>query len=271
MKSTSLQDFSATTWSRFYELDVLQMSGNYYVRKAEPEKEVGVLDVVTAEILSSLRQRPQIMQIAVLDASSLPKLPKKNKPQHVVIDISINFLGPSHMIDDVGAALTKTNGFLQHPCFLPAGTPYINPHYYYPHGTRTDLTHLVGPPMEDSEASDLAHGLGDVLNSLAESDWSSSLASTLSAAEGKITTSLKRLDQRSTLSPPPFQGLTCTKSSEGRRHLDPQKRRRGLYCVGCRHTEELHWKQVSGELSFIRRYTVTNTNPQEYLRVTRVH
>ncbi|KAK8037229.1 hypothetical protein PG991_000575 [Apiospora marii] len=191
MESTSLQDFSTTTWSRFHELDVVQIGDNYYMRQAGTEKEMGILDIVTAELLKSLCQRPQITHTAVLDASALPKLPKKNIPQHVVIDISINLSGPIHMIDDVGAALTKASGFLQHPYFLPAATPYVNPHYFYPGGMRTDLTHLIGPPMEETEDSDLAQGLGDVLDSLADSEWSSSLELTLSSLEGNITTALK--------------------------------------------------------------------------------
>ncbi|KAK8102537.1 DNA repair protein RAD5B, partial [Apiospora sp. TS-2023a] len=191
MESTSLQDFSATTWNRFHELEVCQMGGNYNVRYAEISKDVGILDVVTADILKSLCQRPQIVHTAVLDASALPKHSNKKKPQYIVVDISINLSGPKDMIDDVGTAVTNASGFLQHPCFLPVAMPYINPHYFYPSDARTDLAHLVGPPTEDTGASELAQGLGDVLNCLDESDWSSSLASTLSEAEGKITTALK--------------------------------------------------------------------------------
>lgn len=118
MESTLLQEFSATTWSRFHELDVRQMGDNYYAGQVELKKEVGILDIVTADILKSLRQRPQIMLTAVLDAYALPKLRKKNKPQHIVIDISINLSSPSHMIDDVGAALTKANGVPTAAVFL---------------------------------------------------------------------------------------------------------------------------------------------------------
>ncbi|KAK8024371.1 SNF2 family N-terminal domain-containing protein [Apiospora rasikravindrae] len=169
MESTSLQGFPATTWSRFYELDVCKRGTSYYLKQDKLEREVGVLDIVTTEILNSLHGRPQITHKAVLDASALPKLHKK-KPQHVVVDISINMSGPSDKIDVVGDALTKDNGFLQHPCYLPAGTPYVNPHYYYPSGIRTDLAHLIGPPTDDTESSELSQGLESVMNNLAESD-----------------------------------------------------------------------------------------------------
>ncbi|KAK6857174.1 hypothetical protein PG995_007361 [Apiospora arundinis] len=131
-----------------------------------------------------------ITYAAVLDASALPKPPKK-KTQHLVVDVSVNISGPHEIIDDAGALLTKVKGFLQHPCFLKAETPYINPHYYYPGGVKTDLTHLIGPASEESETSELAQGLGDVLDSLAESDWSSSMDSIFSGTEEKIKTPLK--------------------------------------------------------------------------------
>ncbi|KAK7946883.1 uncharacterized protein PG986_011204 [Apiospora aurea] len=192
MGSTSLGGFPNTIWDRFYELEIFQRGPvYYYLRQTGNEGEVGILDLITTGILKSFLEWPQITHTAVLDASTLPKR-LKGKDQHVVVDISINLSGPSYMIDDVGTALTRANGFLQHPCFLSAAIPHINPHYYYPKGVKTDLTHLIGPLMNDTETSELAQGLGTVLDSLAESDSSSSLVSTLSAVDEKITTTLKR-------------------------------------------------------------------------------
>ncbi|KAK6839362.1 hypothetical protein PG987_005228 [Apiospora arundinis] len=169
---------------------MVQRGRCYYLRRYEIEQDIGILDLVTTKILNTLRELPQITYAAVLDASALLKPPKK-KAQHVVVDVSVNISGPHEIIDDIGALLTKSKGFLQHPCFLKGETPYINPHYYYTGGVRTDLTHLIGPAAEDSETSELAQGLGDVLDSLAESNWSSSMDSTFLGTEENIKTPLK--------------------------------------------------------------------------------
>ncbi|KAK7973120.1 SNF2 family N-terminal domain-containing protein [Apiospora saccharicola] len=232
MESTSLQDFPVTAWSRFYELEIFQRDTHYYLRQRQLEKELGMLDVVTTETLKSLRERSHVTQIAVLDASALPK-PLKKKAPHVMVDISVNLSGPSHMIDVIGDDLTKSNGFLQHPCFLPARTPYVNPHYYYSSGLRTDLTHLIGPRTEDAEALELSHGLSNVLNSLAEADChqKEGIISILKREEGDYTASATGV-LKSYIGNKPVSGRHCRGRYGPRKVLDYVKRC-GVFIAKC--------------------------------------
>ncbi|KAI1501128.1 SNF2 family N-terminal domain-containing protein [Biscogniauxia marginata] len=194
LSTTLLPDLSITGWDQFYELEVFRKSTNYHLRRNRDTEDVGVLDLISTGILKPLREWPEVTQTAVLLLSDLKKLAKKKKQNTLIVDASINLLGPETLLNSVGDAITKGNGYLQHPCFLHTGIKYINPHYFYPHGSRTDLGHLVGPAKEDAGAVSLSQGLGEILNSLAQSGQSASKYSgslEAACAEGMIVTPLK--------------------------------------------------------------------------------
>lgn len=178
-------------------LEVYEVGQYYNLRRKGDKVDVGTLDLLSTSILRQLRPWPKISQTAVLPISALQQLTKKDAKKAVKIDASINIFGPERLIDRAGEAIAKANGYLQHPCFLEAGLKYINPHYFYSEGYRSDIRHLIGPPTVETETLKVAQGLEEVLVSLGYTDqaiekYGASLE--IACTERMIITTLKRYD-----------------------------------------------------------------------------
>jgi hypothetical protein len=197
--SAALSGLPTTTWDKFYEFEVFRKGMHYHLRREKDGDDLGIIDLVSTNILKPLQIWPEITQTVILALPILQKLSKKRMKNSIVIDASINLLGPESLLDTVGAAITNSKGHLQHPYCLPIEVKYINPHYFYYRGVRTDLRHLIGPPAGDSEAVRLAQGLGEIFDSLAQlskSDYTYTGSLEAACAEGLIVTLLKKYDCR---------------------------------------------------------------------------
>jgi len=125
-----------------------------------------VLDLVTATYLHSLRRFTELFYTAVVSSSWLGSISRKLTRKKTIIDLTVNVMGPENLADDVGEAVAEASGYFQHPVFLEAGIPYINPHYFYPGNRRSDLRHLIGPAKPDSKSIRVYNGIETVLESL---------------------------------------------------------------------------------------------------------
>ncbi|KAI1114304.1 SNF2 family N-terminal domain-containing protein [Nemania sp. NC0429] len=169
-----LSQLPTNTWEGVYKFEVYRQSSHYSIRFGKDEgNDIGLLDLVTAAIVTPLQQWPEITLSAILESAALKaSLKKRSKGNAVVLDASLNIIGPEHLIDVVGNAITRNDGHLQHPYFLPSGIQYLNPHYLYPRGHRVDLGHLIGPQLETQSVTRFAQELGNVFASLTEMDYS---------------------------------------------------------------------------------------------------
>lgn len=95
-------------------------------------EDFAVLDLITTAYLHSLSQFSDLSFTAVVSSSWLSNIPRKATYKKTIIDITVNVMGPDNLADDVGEAVAAALGYFQHPVFLEAGIPYVNPHYYYP-------------------------------------------------------------------------------------------------------------------------------------------
>ncbi|KAI1125677.1 SNF2 family N-terminal domain-containing protein [Nemania abortiva] len=184
---------SINTWDRVFELEVYSKGYYYAVRHNKDRHDTSILDLVTTNVLKPLQGWPEIKLTAVIAIPALIHA-RKNSGNTIVIDTSINILGPRSLLNTVGDAITNRKGHLQHPYFLPSEIGYFNPHFFYPHGISTNLRHLIGPQIGTPEAARLAQGLGDVFDSLAKSEYSNQAFPALLKAiyaKGFITTALK--------------------------------------------------------------------------------
>jgi len=125
-----------------------------------------MLDLVTTRHLHSLRKYPGLLFTAILSSSSLNAILRKPNRKEMIVDISVNIIGPERIADDVGDTLAADSAYLQHPFFLPPRISYINPQYFYLRNENRDLRHLIGPPMIDSKSTRVSLGVENLLESL---------------------------------------------------------------------------------------------------------
>jgi hypothetical protein len=155
-------------WRRFHTFKVVSRENCYYLAQTDDTAptDFAVLDLVTTAYLHSLRQFTGLFYTAVVSSSWLGSIPRKSTRKKTIIDLTVNVMGPENLADDVGEAVAVASGYLQHPFFLEAGIPYINPHYFYPGNQKSDLRHLIGPAKTDSRAMRVYNGIETVLESL---------------------------------------------------------------------------------------------------------
>ncbi|KAI6776491.1 hypothetical protein HG530_000436 [Fusarium avenaceum] len=84
------------------------------------------------------------------------------------VNATVNIYGPENLMNEVDEAISKFDGYLQHPIYLEPDIPYINPQYLYPGPQRTDLRHLIGPQQEEARSKG-SREIGDAMEGL--NDW----------------------------------------------------------------------------------------------------
>ncbi len=152
---STLIELRLCPWNEFHHLD-LGLQNDQYRVTSKPnigtERDLGILDIVTKGHLDSLSgiATAGLSMKVVVPAATVERLKGKGK-KTVVVDASVNLFGPEPLADQVGDALERTSAHLQHPFCLPLGIRYINPQWFYPDNIPTDLRHLVGPPITESE------------------------------------------------------------------------------------------------------------------------
>ncbi|RBR07270.1 uncharacterized protein FIESC28_10769 [Fusarium coffeatum] len=126
------------------------------------------LDENTGLILTYVTNKvPQVSFLSVVGVSFLSR--KRSKTNKLTVQGTINVYGPRNLMGEVDRALSDISSFLQHPVFLEPGVLYINPQFFYSNAEKTDLRHLVGPPVEDD-----TYGTAQAVDGAMEymEDWS---------------------------------------------------------------------------------------------------
>jgi len=155
-------------WDRFHRFKLDIIDGQYHLMskpEGESAQKLGVLDVGTQGYLDALMPIEGLTFEAVVASTALGGLGKGKKKTDIV-DVSVNIIGPEILADDVGGILDTAQVNLQHPMTLSAEMRYINPQWWYATSERTDLSHLVGPPVGDSNSRRISNLISAALGSL---------------------------------------------------------------------------------------------------------
>lgn len=131
----------------------------------EGSSELGVIDLVTERHLDALKHLTGLSFVVVIPSSALESL-RGGAKKTAIVDASVNIMGPADLADQVGTALETASAYLQHPFYLAARIPYINPHWFYLDGVPTDLRHLVGLPALSSNSKRISDTILSALGSL---------------------------------------------------------------------------------------------------------
>ena len=153
-------------WTRFQSFKIVLRKESYYVTQSAGGTvgDLALLDLVTTRYLRALRSLDGIIFQAVFSSDSLRKI--KSGRKGTILDLALNLLGPEELAREVGEALANVSAYLQHPLFLEASVRYVNPHYYYPNNSMTDLRHMIGPRRDNPRSARVAQGIENVLESL---------------------------------------------------------------------------------------------------------
>ncbi|RMJ07062.1 hypothetical protein CDV36_013333 [Fusarium kuroshium] len=168
---SSIPTSQVSPWTRYCSFPV-EVTDNGCFLSTEDEsktKQRPVLDCRTGSILCFVAERIEDASfVAVVGAEFLrPKRGKANRKPSPV-EVTVNAYGPRNLMDEVGKAIMEVDVVLQHPVFLDSEIAYINPHYFYPHGQETDLSHLIEPVYKESK-SGVSQAIDDALDSANDS------------------------------------------------------------------------------------------------------
>ncbi|KAH8880582.1 hypothetical protein GQ53DRAFT_848822 [Thozetella sp. PMI_491] len=217
-------------WDRFRCFNLEFLEAQYHLlcnSDGELNLDIGILDRVTQRQLASLEHFDEVKFEAVVASSVLECLAAKGK-KTVIVEISVNVVGPENLADDVGNALEMAKSSLQHPIFLPGGIRYLNPHWYYPDDQPKDLRHLIGPPPAESNSKRISDVVEAALGSLHEPAFLRSQRShsplDLSPTSGHLRTTLKSHQEQGVQFILSREDTSCRQEilSDMRGLLDPQ-------------------------------------------------
>ncbi|RYP37998.1 hypothetical protein DL767_002726 [Monosporascus sp. MG133] len=155
-------------WSRFHTFQLVARQEFYHLAQVNgtSTEDIGMLDLITTKYLHSLGTFLELSYTAVVASSSLTNILRKPSHKKAIVDISVNVMGPERIADDVGDTLASASAYLQHPFFLQTGIRYINPQYFYSGNEKTNLRHLINPPMTDSSFMYISERIENMLESL---------------------------------------------------------------------------------------------------------
>lgn len=137
------------------------------------KQDIGILDLVTSKYIDLLSSIRGLSFVVVVSSDDFDTLKKKAKKTSIVLEVSVNIIGPERGADQVAETLLQARCFLQHPVFLSPAIKYINPQFFYSGDSRDDLRRFIGPASRiEAEALSrrLQNGLEDVFGSLAEQE-----------------------------------------------------------------------------------------------------
>lgn len=172
---SSVSTIQRTAWSRYVQLCLSHRSpeGCYnisYDNSGAQKQDIGILDFVTSKYIDLLSSIHGLSFVVVVSSDDFDTLKKKAKKTPIVLEVSVNLIGPERGADQAAKTLLQARCFLQHPVFLSRGIKYINPQYFYSGDSRGDLRNFIGPASRiEAEALSkrLQNGLEDVFGSLA--------------------------------------------------------------------------------------------------------
>ncbi|KAK5994916.1 putative ATP-dependent helicase protein [Cladobotryum mycophilum] len=127
----------------FIELPVKQDNDIYSVYLEDGES-LAVLDARTASTLNTLGDIPAVTFTAVIKSSVFAKRHKPVKSSKV-FDVTINLMGPRHVVGHVASQLSKVSAHLQHPQWLDDQIEYYNPQFLmFDDVGQHDMNTLIG-------------------------------------------------------------------------------------------------------------------------------
>ena len=160
-------------WDRFCLLDVQVHNGTCYLASGHHSRiaQQSLLDENTGLILTYVTNKvPHVSFLAVIGVNFLSG--KRGKTKKSTIKATINFYGPRSLMGEIDRALSDVSSYLQHPVFLEPNVLYINPQFFYSTVDKTDLRHLVGPPVE-CDRSHTTQAVDGVIECM--DDWSDNI------------------------------------------------------------------------------------------------
>ncbi|KAI1068205.1 hypothetical protein LB507_004230 [Fusarium sp. FIESC RH6] len=165
-------------WDRYCLLGVQVDAGACYITPGPDSKtrQRSFLDENTGLILTYvIKKVPQVSFSAVVGVNFISR--KRSKTNKSTVQATINVYGPRSLMDEVDRALSDISSDLQHPVFLEPGLLYINPQFFYSTAEKTDLRHLVGPPVEDDtyDTTQAVEGAMEYMEDWSEDTYTSGL------------------------------------------------------------------------------------------------
>lgn len=109
---------------------------SYFCLLSHQTKEFALLDVQATRFLTLLQDAGQVRFEAVIlplpDDTYFLQQGKQvtNEIRNTHVSISVNIHGPHNVAAQIGARLTLSDRYLQHPVLLDYGMEYTNPQYY---------------------------------------------------------------------------------------------------------------------------------------------
>ncbi|RBR14484.1 uncharacterized protein FIESC28_07720 [Fusarium coffeatum] len=192
---SDIRRVSGNRASQFHLFEIVLEDKVYGIKI--PETDVFIMiDLITAKKLDALQGQPGVYTKAVFGTDILNHLASKKGKQP--FRVSVNVYGLESDASDVGTALTKARGFLQHPYHLEDGIEYLNPQFFQFEGDTGYMTHLVAMDESQIRAKALSDALENVLTSLDHS-LGNPIITELDVIPDDLTTPLKD-HQKSALS-----------------------------------------------------------------------
>ncbi|KAK4163148.1 SNF2 family N-terminal domain-containing protein [Cladorrhinum sp. PSN259] len=167
-QASFLADLTALPWIQFSTFPIILRNKSFFLNYSIAHETIDFaqLDLKTTGHLNTLQSLKNLTFTAVLSSSNLAKIPRKSTRKKTIIDITINILGPEELAEAVGDLLANVDCCLQHPTYLEPNIQYKNPHYFYTDGTMTDLRHLIGPVIKESESVWVSRRIDKIFESL---------------------------------------------------------------------------------------------------------
>ncbi|KAM0430108.1 hypothetical protein ACHAPT_006114 [Fusarium lateritium] len=155
-------------WTRFcfFPVEVTDNGCFLSTNDGSETKKRPVLDCRTGSTLCFVAEKTKgVSFVAIVGIEFLKAKCGKSNRKPSPVEVTVNVYGPRNSMDEVGQAMTDVHVNLQHPVCLDPEILYMNPHYFYLQGQRTDLRHLVGPVPKESKST-VSQAIDDALDSL---------------------------------------------------------------------------------------------------------
>lgn len=159
----NLTRHTATQATDFSTFSLIEHTKGLFSLNVE-KTQIAVLDVQMTSKLVVLHRISGVRCEAVVPNRTILK--RKAKPEP--FQISINIFGPRKAADEVSAALSKVNAFLQHPQTLNVDVEYHNPDMLILPGQSTTMNHFIGTSQLTLEESKLSRDVRGILESLSD-------------------------------------------------------------------------------------------------------
>lgn len=130
--------------------------------RSDDGTKLAILDIETTSNLQKLNKIKETWSEAVVELRNIVKRPKSKKP----IALTVNIFGPRKAADEVSAALSKINVYLQHPRVLDSEVEYFNPDMLIFPGDEPVLREYIGAGTASWQHNHVIKDIENILGSL---------------------------------------------------------------------------------------------------------